>query len=118
LTRGEVERARREGEPSLRFELQHLVRIAAQDAPDFATFLESREREGVTVRVLQDRLGRDHSLTYEIDGVTFSGSQLGRSYTLGGLEWTYGLTPRPEASTLPSRPRHRPKRKPWPRGSA
>ena len=104
LTRGEVERARREGQPSLRFELQHLIRIAAQDAPDFATFQESLEAEGVAVRVLQDRLGRDHGLTYEVDGVTFSGSQLGRSYTLGGLQRTYGLTPRDEAPAPPEPP--------------
>ncbi len=110
LTRGEVEQAHREGEPSLRFELQHLIRIAAQDAPDFATFLEGLEREGVAVRVLQDRLGRDHGLTYEIDGVTFSGSQLGRSYTLGGLKRSYGLAPGAKAS-IPSEPSAAPSEK-------
>jgi hypothetical protein len=71
----------------LRFEFQHLVRIAAQDAPDFATFLESLEREGVTVRVLQNRLGRDHGLTYEIDDVTFSGSQPGRTQLGRDFTW-------------------------------
>ena len=91
LTRGELASALREGRPSARRELQELVRAAAQEARDFPGLAQLLEEQGVRTLIHRNRAGDLHGISFELDGVILSGSQLGRGYTLRRLQQDFGL---------------------------
>jgi hypothetical protein len=97
LTRGELAHALRNQEPSARQALQEIVSQAAREAQDFPGFVARLEEEDVALIVHLDREGRLHGYSYELEGYALAGSQLGRGFTLGGIERGYGICPDSEA---------------------
>ncbi|MBW8879033.1 MAG: relaxase/mobilization nuclease domain-containing protein [Acidobacteria bacterium] len=97
LTRGELAQALRTQEPSARQALQEIVSQAAREAQDFPDFVERLKAEDVFLLVHLDRMGRLHGYSYELEGYAMSGTQLGRGFTLRGIEQGYGILPQPEA---------------------
>ena len=93
LTRGEMAQALRDQEPSARRTLQEIVSQAARDAQDFPQFVELLGQEDVSLLVHLNRQGQLHGYSYELEGLTMSGTQLGRGFTLRGIERTYGILP-------------------------
>ncbi|HEX4965531.1 MAG TPA: relaxase/mobilization nuclease domain-containing protein [Thermoanaerobaculia bacterium] len=96
LTRGELAQALRNQEPSARQELQEIVSHAAREVQDFPEFVEHLREEDVSLIVHRDRDGRLHGYSYELEGYALSGTQLGRGFTLRGIEQGYGIRPDPE----------------------
>src|SRR6185295_12577502 len=97
LTRGELAQALRNQEPSARQALQEIVSQTAREAHDFPGFVTRLEEEDVSLIVHLDREGRLHGYSYELEGYSLSGTQLGRGFTLGGIEHSYGICPDAEA---------------------
>lgn len=86
LTRGEIEKSlQTELEPP-RQRLQRLVEAAAQGAPTVVQFAEALRLAGVNVRPNVASTGKLNGFSFELDGIPFKGSDLGKSYTWAGLQ--------------------------------
>lgn len=85
LKKGEIEQALRTGEEPARQKLQRIIDEAKADKPSAVQFAESLEMAGVTVIANLAGTGRLNGFSFEIDGVAFKGSQLGKSYAWGLL---------------------------------
>ncbi|HEX3552314.1 MAG TPA: relaxase/mobilization nuclease domain-containing protein [Thermoanaerobaculia bacterium] len=96
LTRGELAQALHTQEPSARQALQEIVSQAAREAQDFPGFVEHLRSEEVFLIVHLDREGRLHGYSYQLEGYAMSGTQLGRGFTLRGIQQGYGILPEPE----------------------
>lgn len=95
LTHGEYWQSDRKDEDPVRFRLQALVDEALAKTPTVPEFVRSLEASGVTVRPNLASTGRLSGFSFELDGITFKGSQLGKAYGLKGL-MSRGLSYVPE----------------------
>jgi len=91
LTQPEIEKAIRTSEEPPRQALQRLVSEAASDAPSASVFAERLHDAGVEVRPNIASTGRLSGFSFGYDGVTFSGSKLGRSFTWKNLQAQHGV---------------------------
>lgn len=87
-TAGEMKHEQRTGDlsPSVRQELQvHMAEVIlqAKTMSELATLLAER---GVQMRAQIQSTGRVNGVTYQLRDVVLSGTQLGKSYTWGGLQ--------------------------------
>ena len=83
LTQSEVEY----GEKVLpRERLQYLIDTAIIDEPTALTLAQRLEEKGVIVRANVASTGRMNGFSFELDGLTFKGSSLGKAYGWGGLQ--------------------------------
>jgi hypothetical protein len=73
-----------DGQPKAR--LQALVREAAAGGPTAVEFCGRLEASGVEVRAHLAGTGRLNGFTFEIEGLEFKGSNLGKAYSWGGLQ--------------------------------
>lgn len=86
LTRGEIEYTLRNGEPSVRQQLQALCRAAAQDCHSFSQYMARLDATGVElIPVIQLEGAKLAGLSYRLDGVMMKGSDLGKAYSPAGL---------------------------------
>lgn len=85
LKKGEIEQALRTGEEPPRQKLQRLVDEARRGRPSALQFAERLEAAGVVVVANLASTGRLNGFSFEIDGVAFKGSQLGKAYAWGQL---------------------------------
>ena len=85
-TKGELECALRTGKASGRMLLQKLVDAALQEASAYAGFCACLEAAGVRVKPNQASTGRISGISFEYNGITMKGSDLGRGYTWVGLQ--------------------------------
>lgn len=83
--RGEMAAFARTGEVAVKARLQEHVDLAARDAPGLADFAERLALQGVRMRAHVATTGRLAGLSFELDGVTCKGSDLGRGYSWQGL---------------------------------
>lgn len=86
LTPAEINQAVRTGEEPPRQRLQALVEAAAQGQPTAVQFAERLELAGVSVRANVASTGRMNGFSFEVEGIPFQGSDLGKSYTWKGLQ--------------------------------
>lgn len=91
LKKNEVEKALRTGEEPPRQKLQRIIDEAKQGNPSAVQFAERLEAAGVTAVANLAKTGKMNGFSFEIDGIPFKGSQLGKSYGWGQLskEVTY-----------------------------
>lgn len=82
---GAVARSGAGSAEELRPRLAGLVRQAAQESPDLATFLATLEAQGVRVRFYVDPEGRPLGLSYRLHSLVVSGSDLGKDLSFRGL---------------------------------
>lgn len=85
-TKGEMECALRTGKPSVKMVLQKMVDTALKDAPALAEFSARLEASGVRVIPNQASTGRISGISFQYDGITMKGGDLGRGYTWAGLQ--------------------------------
>jgi len=95
-TTGEQHRYERTGEPSVRGPLRDQIEQATVDGPTLPQFMKRLQASGVNARVNITRTGKIRGMSYELDGVAFSGTKLGKAYTFPGLQKHRGITYEPE----------------------
>lgn len=86
LTDKEINMAVRTGDEPPRQRLQRLLDEAVKDKPTAPELAERLQVAGVGVRANLASTGRMNGFSFEVAGVTFKGSDLGKSYTWAGLQ--------------------------------
>lgn len=87
LKKGEIEMALRTGEQPPKLKLQNIIDEALSSGELTAVQLaETLSIAGVQVRANLASTGRFNGFSYELDGVAFKGSSLGKAYSWGGLQ--------------------------------
>lgn len=87
--KNELERSIRTGEAPARMKLQEIIDTALDDAPDgmsIFAFMDRIEAAGVSIRANVAKTGKMNGFSFEIDGVAFKASQLGKKYGWGTLQ--------------------------------
>jgi hypothetical protein len=91
---GQKQKAKREqvkDEP-VKVQLQEAIDTAASGNPTMPELIQKLKDKGVKANVHFQSTGRVQGLTYSMDGITFSGTKLGKAYTFGGLQKYRGVT--------------------------
>jgi hypothetical protein len=91
---GQLKKALREQsvlEP-IKIQLQKAIDAAALDSPTMPELIQKLKRKGVKAQIHFQSTGRVQGLTYSMDGITFSGTKLGKAYTFPGLMKYRGVT--------------------------
>ena len=86
LTNKEINRAVRTGEEPSRQQLQRLLDEAIKDNPSVLVLAERLQAAGVGVRANLAGTGRMNGFSFELQGIAFKGSDLGKGYTWSGLQ--------------------------------
>ena len=84
--KNEVEKAIRTKALPPRQKLQRLIDGALAGNPTAPQFVERLAAAGVKVQPNLASTGRCNGLSFELDGITFKGSALGKSYSFNGLQ--------------------------------
>lgn len=85
-TRQEVERSIRTDAPPPRLVLQQIVDAALSEPGSVFDFIDRIEAAGAVARANVATTGRMNGFSFEMNGVPFKGSDLGKSYTWKGLQ--------------------------------
>ncbi len=93
-TTGEHRQLKSKGNKSVRVQLQDLIDEVTQDNPSMPEFVERLQQQGVEVQVRLTRTGIGFSkgISYNLDAVALSGTQLGKAYTFSGLQKHRGVS--------------------------
>jgi len=91
-TTGEHRYLQSKGNKSVRVQLQDLIDEVTQDNPSMPKFVERLQQQGVEVQVTQTGIGFSKGISYNLDGVALSGTQLGKAYTFSGLQKHRGVS--------------------------
>ena len=91
-TTGEHRNLQSKGNKSVRVQLQDLIDEVTQDNPTMPEFVERLQQQGVEVQVRLTRTGFSKGISYNLDGVALSGTQLGKAYTFSGLQKHRGVS--------------------------
>jgi len=93
-TTGEHRQLKSKGNKSVRVQLQDLIDEVTQDNPSMPEFVERLQQQGVEVQVglTRTRTGFSKGISYNLDGVALSGTQLGKAYTFSGLQKHRGVS--------------------------
>jgi Relaxase/Mobilisation nuclease domain len=95
-TTGERRQLARTGEESVRVRLQRSLDQATHDHPTMPELIERVRQQGINVRVGYTRTGIVKGISYQLDGVAFSGTHLGKAYTFPGLQKHRGVNYSPK----------------------
>ncbi|MEG5048276.1 relaxase/mobilization nuclease domain-containing protein [Microcoleus sp. B4-C1] len=95
-TTGEHRYLQSKGNKSVRVQLQDRIDEATQDNPSMPEFVERLQQQGVEVQVGLTRTGFSKGISYNLDGVALSGTQLGKAYTFSGLQKHRGVSYDPQ----------------------
>jgi hypothetical protein len=91
-TTGEHRYLQSKGNKSVRVQLQDLIDEVTQDNPSMPEFVERLQQQGVEVQVGLTRTGFSKGISYNLDGVALSSTQLGKAYTFSGLQKHRGVS--------------------------
>jgi hypothetical protein len=91
-TTGEHRQLKSKGNKSVRVQLQDLIDEVTQDNPSMPEFVERLQQQGVEVQVTRTEIGLSKGISYNLDGVALSGTQLGKAYTFSGLQKHRGVS--------------------------
>jgi hypothetical protein len=106
-TTGERRQLARTGEESVRVRLQGCLRralptacssaslsldAATHDRPTMPELIKQLQKQGINVCVSYTRTGKIKGISYQLDGVAFSGTHLGKAYTFPGLQKHLGVS--------------------------
>jgi hypothetical protein len=73
-------------------QLQDLIDEVTQDNLSMPEFVERLQQQAVEVQVGLTRTGFSKGISYNLDGVALSGTQLGKAYTFSGLQKHRGVS--------------------------
>ena len=95
---GQFQKSKREGatDESVKVRLQQAIDAAALDSPTMPALIRKLKDKGVKAKVQFQSTGRVQGLTYQMDGLTFSGTKLGKAYTFPGIQKYRGVSYKPE----------------------
>ena len=95
---GQFQKTKREGatDEPVKVQLQQAIDTAALDNLTMPELIRKLKDKGVKANVQFQSTGRVQGLTYEMDGITFSGTKLGKAYTFPGLQKYRGVSYEPE----------------------
>ena len=82
----ERKKAERTGVTPPRIQLQELIDRAVVDKPTAPQFAQRLEDAGVVVRANLASTGKMNGFSFELDGLAFKGSKLGKAYGWSGLQ--------------------------------
>jgi hypothetical protein len=91
-TTGEHRQLKSKGNKSVRVQLQDLIDEVTQDNPSMPEFVERLQQQAVEVQVTLTGIGLSKGISYNLDGVALSGTQLGKAYTFSGLQKHRGVS--------------------------
>jgi hypothetical protein len=91
-TTGEHRQLKSQGNKSVRVQLQDLIDEVTQDNPSRPEFVERLQQQAVEVQVTLTGIGFSKGISYNLDGVALSGTQLGKAYTFSGLQKHRGVS--------------------------
>lgn len=86
LKKPEIDQAVRTGQEPPKARLQRLIDEAVADGPSVVELAERLESEGVSVRANLASTGTFNGFSFELAGVQFKGSDLGKAYAWKGLQ--------------------------------
>lgn len=86
MKKGEIEKALRTGNAPTRIMLQLIIDEALDDKPILWDFVERLHSAGVNVRSNIATTGRVNGLAFELHGLSFGGSKLGKKYAWTNLK--------------------------------
>jgi hypothetical protein len=117
-TTGEMRRSEATGMIPVRTRLQRQIKQATQSRITMPQLISHLKSQGINVRLRQSRMGIT-GISYELDGIAFSGSRLGVAYSFPGLQKHKGVEYDPyvdrDATWLASlQPVHQPEEKAMP----
>ncbi|MBX9252463.1 relaxase/mobilization nuclease domain-containing protein [Desmonostoc muscorum CCALA 125] len=95
-TTGERRHIAKTGEESVRVKLQRSLDQATHDHPTMPELIERGQQKGINIRVVYTRTGIVKGISYQLDGVAFSGTHLGKAYTFPGLQKHRGVNYSPK----------------------
>lgn len=85
-TKPEIEQAIRTHEQPARTQLQAAIDHALTDRPSLLGLMDRLEAAGVSARINMASTGRISGLSFELQGIAFKGSDLGKHYTWNQLQ--------------------------------
>jgi Relaxase/Mobilisation nuclease domain len=94
-TTGERRYAERTGAVSVRETLQTILNQVSCDRSTMPQLIDRLQQRNISVKVVQTRKGI-RGISYEGNGVAFSGTKLGRAYTFPGLQKHRGVDYEPD----------------------
>ncbi|MBE9209783.1 relaxase/mobilization nuclease domain-containing protein [Nostoc sp. LEGE 06077] len=83
-------------ETSVKESIQQTIDRATVDHPQMPEFITRLQQAGISVRTGFTRNGKSKGISYQKDGIAFSGTQLGAVYTFPGLQKYRGVDYQPE----------------------
>ncbi|MBD2772583.1 relaxase/mobilization nuclease domain-containing protein [Iningainema tapete] len=90
-TTGERRLTKRTGEISARKKLQDTIDQLTQDSPTMLDLIGQLKDQGIDVRVSPTPTG-EMGISYQLNGIAFSGTHLGKAYTFKGLQKYRGVS--------------------------
>ena len=91
-TTGERRQLKSKGNKSVRVQLQDLIDEVTQDNPSMPELVERLQQKGVEVRLTLTQTGFIEGISYNLDEVAFSGTQLGKAYSFSRLQKHRGVS--------------------------
>lgn len=91
-TTGEYRKTRDTGQKSVRVQLQALIEQCTHDNPTMPELIERLQQEDVAVQIRMTRTGCIKGISYQLNGIAFNGTQLGKTYTFHGLQKYRGIS--------------------------
>jgi len=85
-TTGEQRLLARTGEESIRVQLQRSLDQATQSPITMPQLIGQLQQNGISVRIRNRQLGEITGISYELNGIAFSGTHMGKAYTFQGLQ--------------------------------
>jgi Relaxase/Mobilisation nuclease domain len=90
-TTGEQRLLARTGEESIRVQLQRSLDQATQSPVTMPQLIGQLQKNGISVRIRDRQPGEITGISYELNGIAFSGTHLGKAYTFQGLQRYRGV---------------------------
>ena len=95
LTTGEYRLKERTGQALPKEKLWSAIDQAASDQPSMSLFVARLRADNISVRLNQQG-DQKKGISYEVDGMAFSGHKLGKAYSFNGLQKHLGVSYLPE----------------------
>jgi hypothetical protein len=92
LSTGELKMQVRTGKPAHKKVLQATIDAILEEKSDLDPFKKSLLKSGISVKLHEAKTGRVYGISFEIEGIAFKGSALGKSYSWAALQ-KRGLNP-------------------------
>lgn len=90
-TTGEQRLLARTGEKSIRAQLQRSLDQVTQFSLTMPQLFEQLQQKGISIRVSNHQTDQIKGISYELKGVAFNGTHLGKAYTFTGLQKYRGV---------------------------